>query len=333
MGLPKVHLHVHLESAVRASTLAELARRYGVVVPGVPAGGFSGFRAFADRGAVVRSCLREPEDFARVAEEFCADAAADGVRYAEVTFSAGSHAERLGAGDVPLEAVVAGLARGCAAYGVVVRLILDHSRRRSVGRLARMVESALRFPEVVVGVGVAGDEAFPLAPFASVLGQARAAGLRMVHHAGESAGPASVVEAVVLGGAERVGHGVRVDGSVVGLLRERGVAVEVCASSNVVLGVVAGLGMHPLPWLVAEGVAVSVNVDVPDVVGWSLSGEFARLRARWGWSDAVVAGLSVAAVEASFAPVAVKERVRREVAAWVTGVSVPAATTGCDRGH
>ncbi|UVS79373.1 Adenine deaminase [Actinokineospora sp. UTMC 2448] len=316
VALPKAHLHVHLESAVRASTLAELAARYGVVVPGVPKGGFSGFREFADRGSVVRSCLREPEDFARVAREFCADAAADGVRYAEVTFSAGSHGERLGSGDEPLAAVVAGLAEGSAEHDVVTRLILDHSRRRSVGRLAAMVEWASRFPEVVA-VGVAGDEAFPLAPFASVLAQARAAGLRMVHHAGEMAGPESVVEAVRVGLADRIGHGIRADASVVAELRERGVAVEVCPSSNVVLGLVAGLGVHPLPGLMAAGVAVSVNLDVPDVVGTSLSGEFGRLRARWGWSDEVVAGLSVAAVEASFAPVGVKERVRGEIAGWL----------------
>ncbi|MGW5049677.1 adenosine deaminase [Actinokineospora sp. NPDC004072] len=316
VALPKAHLHVHLESSVRPSTLAELAGRYGVVVPGVPEGGFSGFREFADRGSVVRSCLREPEDFARVAREFCADAAADGVRYAEVTFSAGSHGERLGSGVEPLAAVVAGLAEGSAEHGVVTRLILDHSRRRSVGRLAAMVEWAVRFPSVVA-VGVAAHEEFPLAPFAGVLAQAREAGLGMVHHAGEMSGPESVVEALRVGCADRIGHGVSVDGAVMAELRERGVPVEVCVSSNVVLGMVSGWGAHPLPRLVEAGVAVSVNVDVPDVVGVSLSGEFGRLRARWGWSDEVVAGLCRSAVVGSFAPAAVKERVCGEIEAWL----------------
>ncbi|MGX7828233.1 adenosine deaminase [Actinokineospora sp. 24-640] len=318
VGLPKAHLHVHLESTVRASTLAVLARRYGVSVPRVPEGGFGGFRQFADRNAVVRSCLREPEDFARVAREFCADEAADGVRYAEVTFSALSHGERLGAPGMPLAAVVAGLAQGSAEHGIVVRLILDHSRRRPVARLAATVEAALGYPGVVVAVGLAGEERYPLAPFASVLAQARAEGLRMVHHAGEMCGAESVREALRLGAAERIGHGFRAveDESVVAELRERGVALEVCLSSNNVLGLVGSWAAHPLPRLMAAGVAVSLNTDIPDVAETSLSGEFARARARFGWSDEVVAGVALAAVDASFAPVEVKERVRAEMAAW-----------------
>ncbi|GAA4439694.1 hypothetical protein GCM10023148_46780 [Actinokineospora soli] len=70
-------------------------------------------------------------------------------------------------------------------------------------------------------------------------------------------------------------------------------------------------------WLLGSGVAVSVNLDVPDVVGVSLSGEFARLRELWGWSDEVLAGLSLSALESSFAPVGVKERVRAEIAGWL----------------
>ncbi|GLW90207.1 adenosine deaminase [Actinokineospora globicatena] len=316
VALPKAHLHVHLESTARPGRVAALAAREGVPVPG--RGPFRGFREFADRNSLLRGCLRTPRDFHDLAVEFCADEAAQGTRYAEVTFTAASHGERLGDLGMPLDAVITGLREGQRAHGVVVRVLLDHSRRQSVARLERTVELALAYDEVV-GVGVAGDEAFPLAPFAGVLREARAAGLRLVHHAGESAGPESVREAVELGGAERVGHGFRAveDPSVVALLRERGVALEVCVSSNVALGLVSSAAAHPLPRLLAAGLVVTVNTDVPDVTGRALAEEYAVARAAFGLDDWDLAALAVASARASFAPDGVKAEVTRGVDRWL----------------
>lgn len=255
----------------------------------------------------------------RVAVEFCADEAAQGTRYAEVTFSAGSHGQRLGVWEMPVEAVVAGLAEGSRRYGIEVRVILDHSRRRSVGRLRRTVGLASRHPGVVVAVGVAGEEWHPIAPFVPVLAEARAAGLGLVHHAGEMCGAGSVREALEVGMADRIGHGFRAveDPAVVARLRESGVAVEGCPSSNVVLGLVGSWEEHPLPRLREAGVVVTLNTDVPDVAGVSLTGEFARARAVFGWSDRVLAEVAAAAVGASFAPEGVKAGLRREIALWL----------------
>ena len=124
VALPKAHLHVHLESTLRPSTLASLG---GTPPPSV----FAGFGAFADYNAAVRTCLRSPADFERVAYEFCLDSAADGVRYAEVTVTAAAHGARLGI--VPaavLDGVLAGLRAGSDSADVETRVVIDHSRRR-----------------------------------------------------------------------------------------------------------------------------------------------------------------------------------------------------------
>ncbi|WP_035865682.1 adenosine deaminase [Cryptosporangium arvum] len=316
--LPKAHLHVHLESAIRPGTLAELAAAHGVVVPAVAR--FDGFAAFAAYGDVVRSCLREPADFVRVAEEFCADEAAQGVGYVEVTFTAAAHGERLGDPVMPLEAVLAGLRAGAAAHGVVVRVVLDHSRRRAVSRMRATLALAVSHPEVVA-IGVAGEESYPLAPFAGVCDEAREAGVRLVHHAGEACGASSVREALTVGHARRLGHGFRVveDPSLVAAVRDAGVALEVCPSSNVALGFVGSWAEHPLPRLVSAGLAVTLNTDVPSVVGATLTGEFSRVRAVFGASDGELAALARAGVDASFAPVAVKERLRAGIEGWLAG--------------
>ena len=90
--LPKAHLHVHLESTIRETTLREIGARNDVSVPerGAASGGF---RQFAEHNELVRRCLRRPEDFRRIAAEFCADEAGHGTRYAEVSFTAAAHGE------------------------------------------------------------------------------------------------------------------------------------------------------------------------------------------------------------------------------------------------
>ncbi|MBM7774573.1 adenosine deaminase [Actinokineospora baliensis] len=314
--LPKAHLHVHLESTARAATVAHWAARDGVPVP--PGGPFPGFRAFADRNALVRGLLRSPEDFHRLAVEFCADEAAQGTRYAEVTFTAASHGERLNDLDMPLAAVVEGLREGAHANDITVRLLLDHSRRQSVARLERTVELATRYPEVV-GIGLAGDEAYPLAPFAEVLRAAGEAGLHLVHHAGESAGPESVREAVEIGRAQRIGHGFQAlaDPSVVALLRERGVAVEICVSSNVVLGLVPTAAAHPVRALIEAGVPVTINTDIPDVTGRALADEYALWRTALGFTDEELAEVAIAAAEASFATAQVRDGLITGAVRWL----------------
>jgi len=113
--LPKAHLHVHLESTIREATLREIGARNGVSVPD-RGGACGGFRQFAEHNELVRSCLRRPEDFSRIAAEFCADEAGHGTRYAEVSFTAAAHGERLGQLEMPLEAVLDGLAEGQARH-------------------------------------------------------------------------------------------------------------------------------------------------------------------------------------------------------------------------
>ncbi|WP_255410875.1 adenosine deaminase [Blastococcus sp. TF02A-26] len=291
-------------------------------MPPAPAA-YDGFAAFAAVNGAVRDCLRRPEDFARVAREFCADQAAQGVRYAEVTVTAAAHGERLGDPEMPLAAVLDGLAAGQAAHEIEVRVVLDHPRRRSVQRFRATLDLALRYADRgVVAIGFAGAEEHPLSPFADVLADAVGAGVHLVHHAGETAGPASIREALDVGRAERIGHGIRAleDPGLVAELRDRGVPLEVCPSSNVALGLVPSLAGHPLPQMLAAGLVVTLSTDVPSATGATLAGEYAAVRDAFGWDDDVLAGLARASVDASFAPAATRARLRAGIDAWLSGV-------------
>ncbi|MGH3646709.1 MAG: adenosine deaminase [Micromonosporaceae bacterium] len=321
--LPKAELHVHLESAVRWATLRELGEANGVPVPerpADPAHRLDGFADFFEQRKLVLACLRRPEDFERIGYEFCQDEAAQGVRHVEVSFTAASHGERLGDLSMPLVAVLAGLAKGAAAYGISYGVILDHSRRRPVERAWRTLELAIRHrADGVIGIGLAGDESYPLAPFGEVCRAARNAGLRNVHHAGEAAGSGSIREALSIGLADRIGHGITVlqEPALVVELRDRGIALEVCPSSNVALGFAKSLATHPLPRLREAGLAVSLHTDIPSLVHTTLTSEYESMRQTHGYPGETLAELATGSIDASFAPDSTKARVRREIAEWL----------------
>jgi len=307
--LPKAHLHTHLESTIRPGTIRALGGE-----PPVQDRPFTSFSEFADQRAAVRALLRDRRHFRLIAEEFCADEAAQGVRYAEVTFTAAAHGERLHDPEMPLEAVLEGLAAGAERYGIQTRVILDHSRRRPVEWLRRSLQLATRHPQVIA-IGLSGDEAYPAAPFTEVLQAAREAGLHLVHHAGETAGPSSVWEALTVGHAERIGHGIRVleDPDLVAELRRRRVPLEVCPYSNVLLGLVPSLADHPLPRLAEAGLMVTLNTDGET----PLAAEYERAREIFGYSDAELAGLARASVEGAFAPAELKAQISAEIDQWL----------------
>jgi adenosine deaminase len=318
LSLPKTNLHVHLEDTVRPQTLKEIAASHGLPVgSGTSVTDSASFFAAI---TVVRNCLLTFEDFYRIAVEYCADEAAQGTRYAEVSFTAAAHGERLGNMTMPLRAVLEGLAQGGSDHGLQTRLLLDHSRRRPVERAwatLRLAESYAS--EGVIAVGLAGNEAYSGEPFVEVFRAARAAGLHVVHHAGEAEGPASIRQAIVAGGAERLGHGIRIldDEELVAEVAGLGIPLDVCPHSNVLLGLVRSLAEHPLPRLLEAGLRVTVNTDIPAMTGAGLAEEYRLLRDTFGYGDEAIADVARSGVHASFAPADVKAQLLSEIDAWL----------------
>ena len=92
--LPKAHLHVHLEGAMRPSTLSDLARHYGAPLPSPP----TTFGSFADFGALyfaAAGLLRSLGDLARLVGEVVEDAASAGAVWIEPAIHLPDH-HRLG---------------------------------------------------------------------------------------------------------------------------------------------------------------------------------------------------------------------------------------------
>ena len=307
--VPKAELHVHLEGTAPPHLVRRIAERNGLRVPeGVFATpdrfAWRDFLDFLQTYDMAASVIRTPEDYADVTFEYLAGCAADGAVYVELIASP-DHAALVGLSDEDhLAGIAAGIDRARETHRIEARILLTCIRNFGVEQALRIARYAASRPHpYVVGFQMAGDEAgYPPGPFAEAYAIAADAGLGCSVHAGEWAGAESVRAAIGLP-VTRIGHGVRAieDPALVAEIAERGLVLECCPTSNVVLGVFDSFETHPLPALREAGVRVTLASDDPPYFGASVGGEYAVAAERFGLSEPELVGLTRTAIEASFA--------------------------------
>jgi adenosine deaminase len=306
---PKAELHVHLEGTAPPHLIRRIAERNGLKVPdGVFAGpdrfAWRDFLDFLQTYDMAASVIRTPEDYRDITYEYLRACAAEGAIYVELIASP-DHAALVGVSDEEhLDGIAAGIDAARAEHGIEARILLTCIRNFGVEQALRIAAYAAGRPHpYVVGFQMAGDEAgYPPEPFAEAYELAAQAGLGCTVDAGEWAGPESVRGALELP-VTRISHGVRAieDPGLVRELGQRGIVLECCPTSNVVLGVFDSYAAHPLPALREAGVPVTLGSDDPPYFGASVGGEYAVARERFGMADAELRELTRTAIEASFA--------------------------------
>lgn len=324
-ALPKAHLHVHLEGAMRRSTLSELAARLGVPAPPQPRS-FGSFAHFEDLYLAAASVIRSFDDLARLVTEVIEDAATDGVVWIEPAVHLPDHA-RLGPPEEVLDVLVTAGQNASNRTGVGVGWLLTADRTLAPDGAAEQAEIAARNRHRgVVAFGLANDEsAAPPEDFSRAFSIARDAGLISAPHAGEHRGPDSVRGALDALGADRIQHGVRAieDGALIARLAGEGTCLDVCPTSNVALSVVPSLADHPLPRLLMQGVACSLNADDPLLFGVGILDEYRTGRDVLGLDAAALARCARTSIDHSGAPAPVKERAKRGIDRWVAEAAPP----------
>ena len=286
-NLPLIDLHRHLDGSIRLTTILDLGKRHGVKLPATleelrahvqiterqP-----GVMAFIEKIIRMTTVLGDVDACQRIARENVEDAKREGLDYIELRFSPWFMAEPHGLDPARVTAaVVEGVAEGAQATGVKVKLIGILSRTYGPEIARKELAALLTQREQIVALDLAGDEVkFPARLFTEHFQRGRDAGWRVTIHAGESAGPESVWEAVRTLGAERIGHGVHAmkDPALVNFLVKKRVGIEANLTSNVQTSTVPDLAAHPLREMLARGLLASINTDDPGVSAIDLRYEF-----------------------------------------------------------
>jgi adenosine deaminase len=156
---------------------------------------------------------------------------------------------------------------------------LGMSRHCRIEDVRRWMEPflALRFYRTL---DLSGDEfAQPIENFKPLYRLAKADGLRLKAHAGEWGDADSVRRAVEELELEEVQHGIAAadSESVMRFLAENRIRLNICPTSNLMLGRVESLASHPIRKLFDAGVRVTINTDDMAMFGQSVSDEFLNL--------------------------------------------------------
>lgn len=350
--LPKVSLHDHLDGGLRPSTIIELAAEAGHDLPATDAEALGNwFRESADSGSLPRyletfehtlAVMQTREALIRVAREFVEDLAEDGVIYGEVRYAPEQHQRQGLSLDDVVDAVQEGLDQACEelnseGHPMQVGQLLIAMRHADNG--VEIAKLALRHRgHGVVGFDIAGaEEGFPPSRMKEAFDLLAENLFPTTVHAGEAAGLDSIKDAILVGRAQRLGHGVRVaedieiefggvdeDGEEVGedtglvslgpvanWVRERGIPLEICPSSNLQTGATAefgeGIESHPIDLLVQTGFNVTISPDNRLMSGTTLSDEFELLVEAFDYDLEDLLDLTLNAAEAAFVPLEMRE--------------------------
>lgn len=363
--LPKAHLHIHLEGAMREATLTELCAQYDIERPAdTKYQKFDNFGGFLEMYWAACDSIRSRDDLTRLIMEVAEDAAAEGVWWIEPPFDADRYSDLRKGSPFQLfetqeegwhfaleaaEAASKATGVGIGFISAVDRIKpLDEAMKRArvtrdlvKGNEHRIQSSMPCFEGLqagIVGFGLHGNEGgYPPEPFAEVFRIALDdTGLISVPHAGEIApspggGAASVEGALDHLRADRIAHGVLAieDEALVERLVEEQICLDVCPTSNLLLRVFPSAAEHPLGKLIEAGVPCTLGSDDPLLFGPNLVDEFTLCREEMAMSDEQLAAMAKTSFIHCGAPEGVKKAGIEAVDAWLSAPPALCNIEGC----
>lgn len=321
--MPKLELHVHLESTMDPDRLTAYAARQGRLLPRsgkelyhCSAEDLSNFLAFLDS---ICSLVGRPEELEEIACDFSLRGRQENIVYTEAILNP-THWPQFSAEQI-IGAVTRGFDRGAALGGTDCRFSLSLSRDQSAEAARSLVETMIACrTDRLAGLSIDGNEALTGRTgerFAPAFAAAKAAGFGLTVHAGESSGPEGVRDALDLLRADRLDHGVRAaeDPVLVKELARRQIPLNVCLTSNLTL-LYSTAAEHPLRELWDAGVKLTFSRDDPTFLDLTLTEELARCAEFAAFSEKDLLRAQYHAIDASFCTQAEKAALRRILDRW-----------------
>ncbi|MBQ8118218.1 MAG: adenosine deaminase [Lachnospiraceae bacterium] len=319
-----IDLHLHLDGAISMESARQLAKLQDIPIPETDEAlnalltvspDCKDLNEFLEKFAFPCSLLQTREGLENAAFNLCTELIAQGVMYAEIRFAPQKSCDRKLTQREAIEAVLAGVKRSGLPCGLILCCMRDADNQAENRETVELCGEYLG--KGVCALDLAGAEAlFPTADFADLFAEAGRRGIPFTIHAGEADGPKSVQCALDLGAA-RIGHGVRAaeDESLMERLAAAKTPLELCPTSNLNTAIYSDLSGFPLRKFMERGILVTVNTDDPSIEGTTIAREYELLIRQFGLSGDEVRQLLRNSVEASFAPEALKEKMREQIEA------------------
>lgn len=323
-SLPKVELHVHLDTSVRPQTVSELGAEQCIDLPEdleaalIAPPVCENLADYLTRVETALDVLQTTSALERVAYELVEDMARENVVYAEIRYAPQLCIRGGLSMQQVIDAVTEGLHAARTDFGVgsgQIICCLRHDPSALSHEVAQCAIANWR-PGRVVGLDLAADEAqYGGFPHLTAFRLTRGVGMPRTVHAGEAAGAESIREAITLLGAQRLGHGVHLeeDPTLFEPVRESHITLEMCPTSNVQTQAVNSLAEHPIDRYLRQNLPVTVNTDGRTTANTTLTREYQRLNRQFGWGLDQIQRTVLTAVASAFIHNEERAELRRTV--------------------
>ncbi|XP_078723509.1 adenosine deaminase [Lampetra fluviatilis] len=329
----RVELHIHLDGAIRPSTILEFAKKRGVKLPADTERELHGCLSYGEPSSLTKfleyfalympAIAGDREAIRRVAYELVADKAGQGVVYLEARYSPQLLANAdvtpvpwgQRSGDVTPDEVVSlvnqGFREGEKEFGITVRSILC-CMRHMPDWSPEVLRLCLKYRDHgVVAIDLAGDESLVAeagGPHRTAFLEAVRDGVHRTVHAGEVGSSKVVEEAVDVLRAERIGHGYHTleDPELYARLLKANMHFEICPWSSYLTGAClsgekeADFSKHPVVRFHKDKANFSINTDDPLIFDSTLATDYKILRKYGGFTDSDFMELNLNAARAGF---------------------------------
>lgn len=279
--MPKVELHLHLDGAIRKSTLNEFYKK-DVTSEIVAKDKCLDLKEYLTKFSLPKAFLQTRENLERACLELSEDLENDGVIYAEVRFAPNLHTSILSLEEV-VETVIESLKKGHIKIGVILCML----RNDSFDNNLKVIDIASKYlNKGVVAIDLAGDEkAFKTSLFENLFIKAQEKNIPFTIHAGEINQEDSIKVALDLK-TKRLGHGIAVINykDLLSRVVNDKILLEICPTSNVQTNIVDKYQNHPIKKLQEAGCLISINTDNRTVSNITLTEEYQKLALAFNFS-------------------------------------------------
>jgi adenosine deaminase len=314
---PKVELHRHLEGTFAVEKLHQLSLKNNLERPRdfesfkkevqFPKDSSPDFLTFLTK--FRNDWYRSLDDVYFITYHSVKELIRDGLIYCELRFSPEHFALENDFDRVQVTKLIVKAGNAAARdVGLEIRYLLTFNRSKQTSQ--EMIELYNRLKrlgiEEIVGIDLAGDEInYPPEQFRDFFTLIESDGLyKSTIHAGEVTSSQQIWEAIRNLHADRIGHGTSAieDEPLQEFLKDSGIALELCITSNYQTGSWEDERNHPIGVLYRNGVPVTLNSDDPFIQNTDLTDDYVKAVKYFDFDIQDLVQLNLNAVAASFLP-------------------------------
>lgn len=318
-----IDLHAHLDGSVTLPVAKKLAKMQSVCLPddeklikliSAPEN-CKNLNDFLKCFEFPLSLLQSEKSVCEAVRLVLDEMLGENVLYAELMFAPQLHTQNGISQENIVLAAAEGLKMSRLHANLMLCLMRGSGNEEQNKETLRLAEKYLVRDGGVTGINLAGAEGiYPTENYAEILAEAKKRGIPISVHAGEADGAESV-KIAVKSGAARIGHGVRAyeDESVVEMLKEKNIALEMCPTSNRITKAVDDMKNYPFMNYLKKGIKVTLNTDDKAIENTDICREFEYMEKNFALTREQKITVLKNAADCAFTTDNVKEYLKNEI--------------------